>query len=161
MQESNLPKRRPGPAVTMNPETSRTLNALPALQALAAEAPLPMRVRGECMAPLVQDGAWVAIAGPVCRYWPGDVVAVRTTGRSLALHRVLGAYRRRGEWRYLTQGDRALRPDRAVTAPEILGLIAGGDCSPQLVQVPPWHRVRALGRFATIILIRGITRLRR
>lgn len=145
----------------MNWDTPRPLNALPALQALATETPLPMRVRGDCMAPLVQDGAWVAIAGPACRYWPGDVVAVRTAGRGLALHRVLGAYRRRGEWRYLTQGDRALRPDRAVTAAEILGLVGGGDCSPQLVQVPPWHRARALGRFATFILIRGITRLHR
>lgn len=145
----------------MNPDTPRPLNLLPALRALATETPLPMRVRGDCMAPLVQDGAWVAIAGPASRYWPGDVVAVRTAGRGLALHRVLGAYRRRGEWRYLTQGDRALRPDGAVPAAEILGLIDGGDCSPRLVQVPPWHRVRALRRFATIILIRSITRMRR
>lgn len=145
----------------MDPDSSPSISRLLALQALAAEAPLPMRVRGDCMAPLVLDGAWVAISGPAERYWPGDVVAVRTAGRGLALHRVLGAYRRRGEWRYLTQGDRALRPDRAVTAAEILGLIGGGDCSPRLVQVPPWHRARALGRFATFILIRGITRLRR
>ncbi len=145
----------------MNPDTLRALNTLSALQALAAEAPLPMRVRGDCMAPLVQDGAWVAIAGPASRYWPGDVVAVRTDGRGLALHRVLGAYWRRGTWRYLTQGDRSLRPDRAVTAAEILGRIGGGDCSPRLIQVPPWHRAWALGRFATVILVRGITRLRR
>lgn len=161
MRQSNLRKRRLVPATTMNPDTSHTLNALPALQALATETPLPMRVRGDCMAPLVRDGAWVAIAGPASRYWPGDVVAVRIAGRGLALHRVLGAYRRRGEWRYLTQGDQALRPDQTVTAAEILGRIGGGDCSPRLVRVPPWHRARALGRFAAFILIRGITRLRR
>ncbi len=145
----------------MNPNTPRALNALSVLQALAAETPLPMRVRGDCMAPLVQDGAWVAIGGPADRYWPGDVIALRTAGRGLALHRVLGAYRRRGEWRYLTQGDRTMRPDRAVTAAEILGRIGGGDCSPRLIQVPTWHRVRALGRFAAVIVVRGITRLRR
>ncbi len=144
----------------MNPDTLRDLNAFSALQALAAEAPLPMRVRGDCMAPLVRDAAWVAIAGPASRYWPGDVVAVRTAGRGLALHRVLGAYRRRGEWRYLTQGDRAMRPDRAVTTAEILGRLGSGDCSPRLIQVPPWHRMRALGRFAAVILNRGFTRLR-
>ena len=54
-----------------------------------------------------------------------------------------------------------LRPDQTVTAAEILGRIGGGDCSPRLVRVPPWHRARALGRFAAFILIRGITRLRR
>ncbi len=161
MPKSQLLKGRLGPTVTMNPDTSRALNALSALQSLAAETPLPLRVRGNCMAPLVKDGAWVAIGGPTDRYWPGDVVAVRTTGRGLALHRVLGAYRRRGEWRYLTQGDRARGPDRAVTADEILGLVGGGDCSPRLIQAPPWHRLRALGRFAAAILIRGITRLRR
>lgn len=145
----------------MYPDSLRDLNALSALQALAAETPLPMRVRGDCMAPLVQDGAWVAIAGPASHYLPGDVVAVRTSVRGLALHRVLGAYWRRGAWRYLTQGDRALRPDHAVTAAEILGRIGGGDCSLRLIQVPPWHRAWALGRFAAVILIRGITRLRR
>lgn len=144
----------------IDPDPEPSSFHLPALQSLAAETPLPMRVRGDCMAPLVQDGAWVAIGGPADRYWPGDVVAVRTAGRGLALHRVLGAYRRRGEWRYLTQGDRALGPDRAVTGAEILGRLNSGDCSPRLIQVPPWHRARALGRFATAILIRGIKRLR-
>lgn len=145
----------------MNPDTLRALNTFSSLQVLAAETPMPMRVRGDCMAPLVQDGAWVAIGGPAERYWPGDVVALRTTGRGLALHRVLGAYQRRGEWRYLTQGDLAMRPDRAVTAAEILGRVRGGECSPRLIQVPTWHRLRALGRFTAVILIRGITRLRR
>jgi len=145
----------------MDPDSSPSISRLLALQALAAEKPLSMRIRGDCMAPLVQDGAWVTIGGPAHRYWPGDVVALRIPGRGLALHRVLGAYRHRGEWRYLTQGDRARRPDRAVTTDEILGRIGGGDCSPQLVQVPPWQRVRALARFAAVILARGITRLRR
>ncbi len=142
----------------MNPDSRQYSGVFPALQSLAAETPLPMRVRGDCMAPLVQDGARVAIAGPASRYWPGDVVAMRLAGSGLALHRVLGAYRRRGAWRYLTQGDRALGPDRAVTAAEILGRIRGGDCSPRLIQVPVWHRLRALGRFAVVLLIRGIKR---
>lgn len=142
----------------IDPDPEPSSFHLLALQSLAAETPLPMRVRGDCMAPLVQDGAWVAIAGPPSRYWPGDVVAVRLSGRGLALHRVLGAYWRRGAWRYLTQGDRALGPDRAVTATNILGRISGGDCSPRLIQVPVWHRLRALGRFAVVLLIRGIKR---
>lgn len=145
----------------MNRDTPHTLKALPALQALAAETPLTMRVRGDCMTPLVADGAWVEIGGPATRYWPGDVVAVHTGGQGLALHRVVGAYWRRGEWRYLTQGDRTQRPDGAVPSRLILGRPSGGDCSPRLIQVPAWHRLRALGRFAAFILIRGITRLRR
>jgi hypothetical protein len=161
MGSSHQPDSRIQLFIMIYPDSEPSISRLLALQALATETPLPMRVRGDCMAPLVQDGAWVAIAGPASRYWPGDVVALRTTGRGLALHRVLGAYRRRGEWRYLTQGDRALRPDRAVTATEILGRVGGGDCSPRLIQVPTWHRLRALGRFAAVILIRGITRLRR
>ncbi len=143
----------------MNPDSRQYLGVFPALQSLAAETPLRMRVRGDCMAPLVQDGAWITLVGPADRYWPGDVVAICTSGRVLALHRVLGAYRRRGEWRYLTQGDRNPRPDRAVTATEILGRVASGDCSPRLIQVPVRHRLRALGRFAAVILIRGIMRL--
>jgi len=143
----------------IDPDSKPSICRWLALQALAAETPLRMRVRGNCMEPLVRDGAWVAIAGPASRYWPGDVVAIRTSGLGLALHRVLGAYRHRGEWRYLTQGDRAPRPDRAVTPTEILGRVAGGDCSPRLIQVPGRHRLRALGRFAAVILIRGIMRL--
>jgi hypothetical protein len=140
----------------MSSDPTSTPDRWSALQSLAAESPLRVRVNGECMTPLVSDGAWVAVGGPASRYWPGDVVVARLPGGRFAMHRVIGGYRRRGHWHYLTQGDRAPWPDTPVTGPLILGRVSGGDCSPLILSVPLQHRLRALGRFARFILIKII-----
>ena len=130
----------------MSPDPDRVATWLPALQSMAAEAPLTLRVRGECMWPLAGDAMWIQVAGPARRYWPGDVVVALIDGPGLVLHRVIGAYPRGGQWKYLTQGDRSPRPDLAIPPARILGRVSGGECSPLLIAVPLRHRLRALRR---------------
>lgn len=120
---------------------------LDALRTALSAKPIAARVNGHCMTPWLRDGATVHLSAPMSFYWPGDVVVVSLGAGRYAVHRVIGCYRRQGEWRYVTQGDRALRPDPAVTGAQILGRIAGGECSPEVVRVPPWHRLRACARF--------------
>ena len=129
---------------------------LAAFREISEGVPFQVRVSGQCMAPLVQDGARVQISGPAPYYWPGDVVVLPVDGRGLALHRVLGAYRRGGRWRYLTQGDSATRPDTAVLSSQIFGRIQSGDCSPLLIRVPFSHRLRAFAQFLQFVINRFI-----
>lgn len=124
-----------------------SLAVFDALRELAAVQPVSVRVNGVCMTPLVSEGARVDVAAPARFYWPGDVVVVFLGARGYALHRVIGCYRRGGQWKFVTQGDRTHRPDTAVTAPLILGRVCGGECSKDAIRVPLRHRLRACGRF--------------
>ena len=141
-----VPNAQPLEFALMAHNPAYTASLLSVLRDLTSTQPVRIRVRGHCMEPLVADGAWVRVDKAAPLYWPGDVVVVATGGR-LALHRVIGGYRRRGRWRWLTQGDAAVRPDAATTREAILGKVAGGDCAPCLIHVPLRHRLRALGRF--------------
>ena len=127
---------------------------LAAFLEISEGVPFQVRVSGQCMAPLVQDGARVRVSGAAPYYWPGDVVVLPVGGRRLALHRVLGAYRRGGRWKVLTQGDLATRPDMAVLSTQILGRVQSGDCSPLLIKVPFSHRLRAFARFVQFVITR-------
>lgn len=100
------------------------------------------------MEPLIAEGARAEVSAPAGFYWPGDVVVFLAATHAFTLHRVLGCYRRRGEWKFVTQGDRALRPDAAVTAGQILGRVTGGECAPALYAVPLRTRFWAAARFA-------------
>lgn len=114
-----------------------------------------VRVSGVCMAPLIRDGARVRVSGPARFYWPGDVVVVPVGDRRYALHRVIGCYRRRAEWKFVTRGDGAPRPDAAVWSHEIVGRVVGGECPEQAVQVPFGQRMRALWQFIGYAFGRG------
>src|ERR1700724_1474007 len=98
---------------------------LPALRELARERPIPLTVRGGCMAPRLRDGDQVAVA-PARRYWPGDVVAFHTPQGRIALHRLLGFRRLAGRLVYLTRGDRdcGAGPASPVPAERLLGRAA-------------------------------------
>lgn len=117
-----------------------------ALREWAAETPLAVRIQGDCMAPLLKSGATVHIIRQRF-YPPGDVVVVHTPDGRLLAHRLLGCYRRRRQWRWLTQADSALWPDGAVPMERVLGKVCGGECSPLLVRVPLTHRLKAFLRF--------------
>lgn len=115
-----------------------------ALRALARETPVELAVRGSCMDPRLRDGDRVMIE-PRGRYWPGDVVAFRSLGGPLLVHRLLGPLRRAGAWWVLAQGDALSRPDEPVTWDQILGRVseAPGDPAPTT-----WtDRVAALWRY--------------
>ena len=119
---------------------------LAAVRSIAAERPVRIRITGDCMAPRLRDGAYVWVQSKP-RYWPGDVLVIRSRFGGLVAHRLIGRYRRHCAWRWLTQADSAPRPDCAVTAAEIVGKISQGECSPDLISVPLRHRVWAAWRF--------------
>ena len=129
-----------------------TLSWFSTLRLMAADSPVQVIVKGDCMAPLVADGARLQVSGPAAVYWPGDVVVLLIAGRGLTVHRIIGSYRRAGCLHYLTQADSAERPDPPVRPELILGCVRGGDCAQALVKVPLRHRLRAVLRFLRVVL---------
>lgn len=124
-----------------------------ALRELAKDAPLALRINGDCMAPLLESGAMIQV---ICQrfYWPGDPVVIHAPDGRLLGHRLLGFYPRARRLRWLTQADNARWPDAAVPTERIIGRICGGQCAPVLIRVPFAHRVKAVFYFFRFILIR-------
>lgn len=117
-----------------------------ALREMAAEAPVRLRVSGDCMAPLLQDGATIHVVRGRF-YWPGDAIIVHAPDGRLLVHRLLGCYFKGKGWRWLTRADTAIWPDTAVPTERIVGKVCGGDCSPALIRPTVTHRWEALRRF--------------
>lgn len=116
----------------MNPST---------FQALRDFGGVPLRIRGGCMTPALDDGATVTVRARRF-YLPGDVLVFRTNAGDLAAHRMLG-------WRraaLLTKGDGCEIHDAPVAASAILGAVE--------LPVRMRDRVRALGQFAAIVVRR-------
>ena len=128
---------------------------LAALRALAAEAPLTLRVTTGSMAPRIPAGAAVTVR-PAARCLPGDVVAFRGRDGRLRVHRALGWLPTRAGARLLTRGDAATRRDPAVTAADLLGCVETVDGTP--LPVRPADRLRALGALATAVLRSAVRR---
>ena len=152
MIEDPRRRRQRGPEARLGPAPEPPLDhdfwnreRLDALRAVAAE-PLQVRITGDCMAPRLRHGARFRVRSQP-RYWPGDVLVIRSRPGGLIAHRLIGVYWRRGDWRWLTQADTAARPDGAVAGREIVGKVCGGECAPELVTVPIGHRLGAGLRF--------------
>lgn len=96
-----------------------------ALQAIATENPISLRICGNCMAPVLQDQELVQVRKQRW-YWPGDILAVRLANGRLVSHRLIGVYLRRKRLRFLTRADNSSRPDGSVTGEQILGKIISG-----------------------------------
>lgn len=125
-----------------------------ALRELTVESPVSLRVSGECMVPLLANGAMIQVVRQRF-YWPGDPLVVHAPDGRLLVHRLLGCYSKGRGWRWLTQADNACRPDAAIPAERIIGRVCGGDCVARLIRVPladRWHAVRQFIRF-------GLTRV--
>lgn len=121
-----------------------------ALRSLASDAPVKLRVAGECMSPLAASGALLLIARKK-RYWPGDVIAFRAASGSLLLHRLIGFRPRGGAFDLVTQGDGCSTHDAPVRGEQVIGKVCGGDCAPELARVPFRHRLKAVVRFAGVV----------
>lgn len=134
--------------------------AVAALRSLAAEAPLVIRVRGDCMAPELPDGAAVAIA-PAARYWPGDVVAFGTAPEQLTLHRVIGYRHLGGRFVVVTQADSGARADSPLVPAAIVGSVRGLLGPDGTFRVVPPRRGRALRRWLSYLASGAARRLRR
>lgn len=112
-----------------------------ALGEMAAERPLTITVRGDCMAPWLTDGERVAVERRRI-YWPGDVVAFQDLRGRRVLHRVIGWRPSRKGLRILTQADVAPRADSSVPHRRVIGKAR--------VSVPWSQRWRAIGRFCVL-----------
>lgn len=75
-------------------------------EAANAGEPLILRVRGDCMTPLLRDGQTVAV-NPTAVVWPGDVVAFLGADGRLRVHRLLLSLPTPAGWLWLTKPDRA------------------------------------------------------
>ena len=119
----------------MNPSTFQ------ALREASRGTTVPLRIRGECMTPALDDGASVNVRARRF-YFPGDVIVFRTNAGDLAAHRMLG-------WRrtaLLTKGDTCEIHDAPVASHAILGAVE--------LPVRIRDRFRALRHFAQIAVQR-------
>lgn len=126
----------------MNPSTFQ------ALREVSRGAPLPLRIRGGCMVPALDDGEAVVVRARRF-YFPGDVLVFRTNAGDLAAHRMLG-------WRraaIVTKGDGCEIHDAPVASHAILGAVE--------LPVRVRDRMRAVLHFARIALQRTLRGLRR
>ena len=137
---------RPEIAPEIAPETVSETGVFAALRELAREAPVEVRVRGDCMAPLLADGARVRVAAARL-YWPGDVVVFRAADGRLLAHRLLGYRLHAGALALVTRGDACAVHDAPVPLARVLGRVAAA--SPGLA-----GRAAALGRFLALALRR-------
>ena len=128
------------PASSTKP-THPTSRLFDSLRELAAEAPISVRVSGDCMAPLLRDGVRIEIRARRL-YLPGDLIAFAGARDTLFVHRFLGyAWARR--WVLLTQADSAPHRDAPLDPLRVLGRICGGDVSNRAIAVPLADRLRA------------------
>ena len=114
---------------------------------------LTVTVQGNCMQPLLDDGARVQVRRKKF-YLPGDVVVILSPSGRYLVHRFLGCYPGQGTVRFVTRADNGLRPDGAVAAGAVLGRVTGGQCRPQAFRVPLGTRIRALGHFTALVVER-------
>ncbi len=127
------------------------------LRKIIRQESLTVTVQGNCMEPLLEDGARVEVRRKKF-YLPGDVVVILSPSGCYLVHRFLGCYPGQGTVRFVTRADNGFRPDGAVAAGAVLGRVTGGQCRPQAFQVPLGTRIRALGRFTALIVERCIQR---
>ncbi|HEY0510699.1 MAG TPA: S24/S26 family peptidase [Thermoanaerobaculia bacterium] len=124
-----------------------------ALRGLAREAPVEVRVRGDCMAPLIADGDRVRVAAARL-YAPGDVVVFRAAGGHLVAHRLLGYRLQAGALALVTRGDSCPVHDAPVPLAAVLGRV-------ETVRPTLAARAAALRRFVSLVVSFAISRLRR
>jgi hypothetical protein len=114
-----------------------------ALRRLAREGPIEVRLRGDCMAPLLADGQQVRVTA-ARTYWPGDVVVFRAADGRLLAHRLLGYRPHAGGVALVTRGDACSVHDAPVPPAAVLGRIEAA--RPALAV-----RARSLLRFISLV----------
>lgn len=133
-----MTSREPSSAATSEPRVFE------ALRRIAREGPVEVSVRGDCMAPLLTDGARVRVAAARI-YWPGDVLVFRGADGRLLAHRLLGYRPYGGGLALVTRGDGCAVHDAPVPPAAVLGRIAAA--GPSLAV-----RISALRRFFGLVL---------
>jgi hypothetical protein len=106
----------------------------------AAADDLQLLLRGDCMTPCLRNGSTIKVRNTGF-YWPGDVLVYRDQHNQLLAHRLLGYYRRQGNWKYLIQADNAPGPDAGVAFAGVIGKVISEPVSLR-------HRISAAWRYA-------------
>lgn len=119
---------------------------------MARDAPLPLAVRGDCMAPALREGDRVEIVRARL-YWPGDVVAFANAEDRLVLHRLLGYRLAAGRLACVTRGDGCAAADPPLPFSRLLGKTAE---APAL-----GARLRAFGALLAVLAQGAARRVRR
>ncbi len=132
---------------------------LRALREMADEDPLRLKVSGQCMSPLVNEGDFVEVS-QARLYWPGDVIAFRTPDGRLLLHRLIGYWRHSHRLGLVTQGDTCSSCEASFGFDRVIGRVSGGDCAASLVSIPLTDRLWTLGRFARLVFKRVLARIK-
>lgn len=88
----------------------------------AAADNLQLPLRGDCMTPCLNNDSIIDILSADF-YWPGDILVYRDRNDRLLAHRLLGYYRRDGEWKCLIQADNAQGPDMGAYPSQIIGKV--------------------------------------
>jgi hypothetical protein len=112
----------------------------------AAADDLQLALRGDCMTPNLQDGSNIKIRNTGF-YWPGDVLVYRDQHDHLFAHRLLGYYRRQGNWRFLVQADNARRPDMGLQASQVIGKVISAPISLRHRMNAAWRYIRHVARY--------------
>jgi hypothetical protein len=107
---------------------------------------LQLPLSGDCMTPCLPNGSNIMVRSTGV-YWPGDVLVYRDRDNRLLAHRLLGYYRRQGNWRYLIQADNALRPDMGVVASQVIGKVISTPVSLRHRISAAWRYIRHVARF--------------
>jgi hypothetical protein len=131
---------------------------LRALRELCGERPLAVRVSGDCMSPVANDGDIVKVSRARF-YWPGDVIAFRHYDGRLFMHRVIGYWPAAGALGVITQADSSSSCEAAFRLDCVIGKVAGGDGSTSVSHIPISHRFWAMGRFVRVVTERVRFRL--
>ncbi len=99
---------------------------------------LNIRVSGNCMEPVLEDGQQVRIRRKG-RYLPGDILVFVDSKERLMAHRLLGSFRRQGQLRHVTRADNGDRADQSIAADQVLGAV--------MLKVPLHQRLRCAAGF--------------
>jgi signal peptidase I len=119
------------------------------LRELAAGEGITVRVRGDCMEPLIRAASDVRVTRKRV-YLPGDVIVFRTHAGDLAAHRLLGYRRMDGAMAFVTKGDHCVTHDAPVSRTDVLGHV-------EALTIRKRDRLRAVVNLARIIF-RRLTR---
>jgi hypothetical protein len=122
---------------------------------LSAPDRVSLVVRGDCMAPVLDDGDRIAVRrGGRCL--PGDLLAYYCPHHErMFVHRLLGPVIVRGRRKLLIQADTAVEPDTLVTCSRVVGIV---ECVGKASFSVPFRRrfqsAMAYIRWLTVLFLR-------
>lgn len=128
--------------------THRPTLSARALLAVREAPSLSLKVKGNCMMPLIADGQRVQVSKRKY-YWPGDIVGISHNSGATALHRCIGYRIHKGRLCILTRADSEAPEliDTPTPLPYVLGKLSSGECTAEALNVPWATRLLAIHHY--------------